>query len=222
MSALEKDDLPVEQQQMLNDKLAETNRLLDEQKEKRAQLEAQANERKEKAEDIKNNADAWGYYGDMLSSVGNAMSFLGDNEAAMAAQFALNSAAQIANAVKSISAMYAEAMAAGTLSGSKLPFPANIAAIATVVATIGSIFASLPKFDSGGIIPGGVSLHDNRLAQVSSGEMILNKRQQNNLFNAIDQNKIGGGTQKVEFVGKVSGKDIILVQKNYKKITHTV
>ena len=222
MSALEKDDLPVEQQQMLNDKLSETNRLLDEQKEKRAQLEAQANERKEKAEDIKNNADAWGYYGDMLSSVGNAMSFLGDNEAAMAAQFALNSAAQIANAVKSISAMYAEAMAAGTLSGSKLPFPANIAAIATVVATIGSIFASLPKFDSGGIIPGGVSLHDNRLAQVSSGEMILNKRQQNNLFNAIDQNKIGGGTQKVEFVGKVSGKDIILVQKNYKKITHTV
>jgi len=57
----------------------------------------------------------------------------------------------IAQMIAQLSAM---ATAQGVASASKLPFPANIAAIATVVATIASVFANLPKFAAGGIAYG--------------------------------------------------------------------
>lgn len=63
----------------------------------------------------------------------------------------LNSMASIAQMIAQLSAM---ATAQGVASASKLPFPANIAAIATVVATIASVFASLPKFANGAIAYG--------------------------------------------------------------------
>ena len=47
-----------------------------------------------------------------------------------------------------------EAIASGTASGAALPFPANIAAIASIIATVSGVFASLPKFANGGIISG--------------------------------------------------------------------
>ncbi len=47
-----------------------------------------------------------------------------------------------------------EAIASGTASGAGLPFPANIAAIASIIATVSGVFASLPKFANGGIISG--------------------------------------------------------------------
>ena len=57
----------------------------------------------------------------------------------------------IAQMIAQLSAM---ATAQGVASASKLPFPANIAAIAIVVATIASVFANLPKFAAGGIAYG--------------------------------------------------------------------
>ena len=63
----------------------------------------------------------------------------------------MSSMASIAQMIAQLSAI---ATAQGVASASKLPFPANIAAIATVVATIASVFANLPKFASGGIAYG--------------------------------------------------------------------
>ena len=72
----------------------------------------------------------------------------------------------------------------------------------------------------GGIV-GGSSYYGDRLrVGVNSGEMILNRRQQKNLFDAIDQNKIGsvGAPTTVYVTGKIQGKDLLLVQKNANKI----
>lgn len=63
----------------------------------------------------------------------------------------MSSMASIAQMIAQLSAM---ATAQGVASASKLPFPANIAAIATVVATIASVFANLPKFANGCIAYG--------------------------------------------------------------------
>lgn len=93
-----------------------------------------------------------------------------------------------------IAAEEGEAMASGLAGAAKVePWPAKVAAIASIVAqilgVIGTI-ASISKFADGGIIGGATSIGDYNLARVNSGEMILNNRQQQHLFNLLN-----GGTQ---------------------------
>jgi len=112
----------------------------------------------------------------MLGGVSNAMGVLGQTQEAQMAQFAVNTASILANAVSTIAAMNAEALAKGASSAFALPFPANLAAWATVFTTITSIFASLPKFAEGGIITGGSRHGDTILSRLNEGEMVLNPR----------------------------------------------
>lgn len=107
----------------------------------------------------------------------------------------------------------AYAMAKATGQAATLPFPANIAAIATAVATLTSVIAkinsirkSAGKFAEGGIVGGTSYSGDKLFAMVNSGEMILNKRQQGNLANMF-----GGGGQ-VEF--HISGDSLVGVLNN--------
>ena len=70
-------------------------------------------------------------------------------------------------------------------------------------------------YAGGGIIPGSRYAGDRLTANVNSGEMILNKRQQNNLFNAIDQDKLGGGNIKTTISSvRVQGSELILAINN--------
>jgi len=55
----------------------------------------------------------------------------------------------------------------------------------------------LQKFDTGGIVLGNSFRGDNVLARVNSGEMILNRRQQQSLFDAVDSNNLGGDAQTI-------------------------
>ena len=148
----------------------------------------------------------------------NVVGMLGDEEAAQVAQFGVNTAMLIADCVKQVAAMQAEAIAAGTASGAKLPFPANIAAIATIVATVLSIFSSLPKFEEGGIVGGHSFKGDKILARVNSGERILTKKQNDNLDKALDYNKLNTivNTQLYGTV-TVKGSDLNIAMKNFDK-----
>ena len=77
-----------------------------------------------------------------------------------------------------IGAKEAEALAGGTASAAALPFPANLGAIASIVATITGLFASFSgKFADGGIVSGNSFHGDKILARVNAGEMILNQKQ---------------------------------------------
>lgn len=85
---------------------------------------------------------------------------------------------------------------------------AGLAAVATTIST-------LKGFAEGGIIEGASHTGDKILARVNAGEMVLNKRQQSNLFNLLDGNGIGHNTGggKVEFV--IKGSALKGVLNNY-------
>lgn len=93
-------------------------------------------------------------------------------------------------------------------------------AIATgYVTAMESLLAGLMAFANGGIVGGSSFFGDHMIARVNSGEMILNKNQQKNLFDAIDQNKLGGtGANNIVVTGKIRGKDLLLVQQHYNKL----
>ena len=180
------------------------------------QKEAEENEAAR--EKIEMRADAWGSYSEMIGGAAQALSALGDEEGAQIAQFAMNTAAMLADMVSRIMALQAETMAEGAASVFDLPFPANIAAWATVAATIGSIFASLPKFAEGGVVGGGSYSGDKILARLNSGEGVLTKQGLRNLTDIANR---GPEVQAIALTSvRVKGSDIYLSQENYKKINH--
>lgn len=176
-------------------------------------------------------ADTAGKIGGAFNSLGNAFSQAGDDSTAAAMQI-MGSIAQMASEVipeiiKLIGAKQGEAMASGVASAAPLPFPENIGAIATIVATIASTFASIMSavgaFADGGIVGGGSTIGDHMIARVNAGEMILNDRQQANLFKMInDGQEANKSNVNVAVSGKVRGKDLELVLANLngvKKLT---
>ena len=119
-----------------------------------------------------------------------------------------------------IIAQQAESLAKGVSSAASLPFPANLGAIASVIAAITSIFASLPTFADGGIFNGASKIGDHNIARVNDGEMILNGRQQANLFRMLNDNNTKlPNIQYMQPEVRIKGADIYLSQKNYKNIS---
>ncbi len=80
-----------------------------------------------------------------------------------------------------------------------IPF-AGIAIGLAGVASIIAVMASMPKFATGGIVPGSSFSGDNIMARVNSGEMILNSGQQSNLFRLAN----GQMSPKRPIVGNIS------------------
>lgn len=79
-----------------------------------------------------------------------------------------------------------KAIAGATKSGAELGFPQNIIAIAAGVAAVIAAIALIGSFANGGIVGGNSPTGDKLLARVNSGEMILNKEQQSNLFSLLN------------------------------------
>ena len=94
-----------------------------------------------------------------------------------------------------------------------------IAAVVAIAGTVASAIASAQKlgnmkFATGGIVPGNSYTGDRVVASVNSGEMILNKRQQNTLFRAINSGSIVGSGINNEVQFKISGTDLVGVLNN--------
>lgn len=113
------------------------------------------------------------------------------------------------------------ATAKGVSNAFKLPWPQNLAAVATVVAAGASAAGQIAglanrKYATGGIVSGpGTGISDSIPIRVSNGEMILNHRQQSNLFNLLDKGSCTEG--KIEFKNKLVGSDIIGSATTYNK-----
>ena len=206
-------------------------------KESQQELSSQAEELNQKKIDweqqqtaMQGVSDIAGSMGNAFSSLGQVFSAVGDESAAAVMQMVTTTLDGVAQVIPQIMALIAakqgEAMASGTASAASLPFPANIAAIAAVTATIISTFAGIiaaaQKFADGGIVGGG-SLHGDRLlARVNSGEMILNGRQQKRLFDLLDSNGAIGGAQMQTITWKLKGTDIYGSLKNLSEIKSKV
>lgn len=149
---------------------------------------------------------------DIASAFGMLTGAAQDDQAALS-QWALQSIANIANVISQTMGL---AMARGTASAAAAPWPANIGAIASVMATLISTFASFPKFANGGVVGGSSYFGDKLLARVNSGELILNQKQQENLYHMTEDDRGGGVTIGFD---RVRGSDIYLALKNYMKDT---
>ena len=90
-----------------------------------------------------------------------------------------------------------------------------LAFVGAGLATVATTISTLKGFAEGGIIEGASYSGDKIVARVNAGEMILNKRQQSNLFNLLDGNGIGQNANggKVEFV--IKGSALKGVLNNY-------
>lgn len=162
--------------------------------------------------------------GSMFQSVGK----MTDDETAAVLNGLGSIAGSIAEAVPAIMSLVgaksAEAIATGTSEAVKIGFPQNIPAIATTVAAIMSVIGTIASvagsFAEGGIISGGSQIGDNMVAKVNSGEMIINGKQQQNLWKAISTGNLGGNTENQISVSnvRVKGSDLYLALKNYSKV----
>ena len=160
----------------------------------------------------------------IVSSVGGAFNSLGSAIGGSAGEMmnfagqAIQAMAQIIpQIVTMITAKQVEAQASASASAAALPFPANIAAIASVIATIASLFASMPKFAQGGIVGGSSFSGDKVIARVNSGEGILTAKGVDNLHNMVNgQNSNSVMSGQVDF--KIDGKVLKGVLSNINKI----
>ena len=147
-----------------------------------------------------------------FSSLGKIIGGVAGQMVSWAAQSAASIAQMLAENAQLIISAQAVAMANGAKSAFALPFPFNLAAWASVAATIMGIFASLPKFATGGIVGGSGFSGDRQLIRANSGEMVITRAQQARLWSAISGGgSLGGG--QVTF--KISGQELYGVLSNY-------
>lgn len=90
-----------------------------------------------------------------------------------------------------------EAVAGATASGAKMPFPLNLVAIAAGVAAVLAALAMASGFATGGVVGGNSPTGDRLFARVNSGEMILNKRQQQRLLYILNGGAFATGLTPV-------------------------
>ena len=130
-------------------------------------------------------------------------------------------AAAIPQIVALTTAKKGEAIASGVASAAQTPFVGWLLAGAAAAAVVAAL-ASIPSFSTGGIFAGNSTIGDMNLARVNAGEMILNNRQQRNLFNLLNGNgsTVGSGGGQVEF--KIKGKELVGVLANYNNKTAKV
>ena len=146
-----------------------------------------------------------------FSSLGEIIGGVAGQMVSWAAQSAASIAQMLAENAQLIISAQAVAMANGAKAAFALPFPFNLAAWASVAATIMGIFASLPKFATGGIVGGSGFSGDRQLIRANSGEMVITRAQQARLWSAIS----GGGSLGGQVTFKISGQELHGVLRNY-------
>ena len=160
-------------------------------------------------------------YADSLNAVASVMGAVTNmtNEGAAAwLSWSANLLNAIAAAVPAIQTMVtaktAEAAASGAAEAAKTPFVGWLM-VGGAIASILAAFSSLPSFSTGGIFAGNSTVGDMNLARVNAGEMILNNRQQRNLFNLLNGNGTLSNTGNGQVTFKIQGKELVGVLNNY-------
>lgn len=142
-------------------------------------------------------------YTKSLYAVGSIMSSLPGitNESTAAyLQWGAGVVSSIAQAIPAIrdliTAKQTEAVVNGVTSATETPVIGWLLAGAAVASVIAAM-ASIPKFATGGIVPGTSFTGDKVPALLNSGEMILNGSQQSNLFQILNSGLYGSLSQKI-------------------------
>lgn len=129
---------------------------------------------------------------------------------------ALNTA-EIASENAKASAAAGAAAAGAASSTAGVPIVGPALAVAAVASVVAAIMAGMRKFATGGIVGGNSYSGDHQIARVNSGEVILNRAQQQNLLDIANGKKSSTGGE-VQF--KIKGSDLVGTLKNYNRL-HT-
>ena len=155
--------------------------------------------------------------GDAVGQLGSAFGSLGNGFKSPE----LNIAATIAQGIASVVQGYGQATAEASSMGPWAWIAFSVAAMAQVAAMIGqihSLTADTEGYATGGIVSGNTTVGDNVLARLNSGEMILNTRQQANLFRMLDTPGSPVSNEMSSNVSfKIKGSDLVGVLNNYSK-----
>lgn len=131
---------------------------------------------------------------DTFTGIGDVMYGMGDILGESAGKWLQWGANLLSTIGKAIPALAALAAAEGSSAVAGIPIVGPIMAVGAMTSILAA-FTSLPKFEFGGIVPGNSYSGDRMLARVNSGELILNRAQQNNLAGALQS----GTNGKVRF-----------------------
>lgn len=174
-------------------------------------------------EDVKVNND----YATSLGAIATVMGSISQmtNEGASAwLTWSANLMTAIGTAIPAIEALIAakkaESIGNAVASATQTPVVGWLLAGAAVASVIAA-FATMPQFANGGVVDGSSFFGDKVLARVNSGEMILNKSQQSNLFNLLDGgSSVKGGAMSGEVEFKISDKALVGVLKQHNNRTN--
>ena len=159
--------------------------------------------------DVQKSIDKLGTLGDAFSDLGSIMSSLGS----LTDDAGANIAGIIAQAVATYILGWTEATKQATALGPIGWAAFGLSTAAQVFAMIAQI-KSAGAYADGGIIKGGTTIGDYNIARVNAGEMILNQRQQSNLFDMINDGVSNNAGTTVSEV-RIKGSDLYLALKNY-------
>ena len=182
----------------------------------KANIYQEVNDRhKELQEDNEKLAKTYSDIGSAVRSVGDmfsSLSKIADDDPALQVM------GIVAQAVATVALSYAEALRSTKHWTTWLAF--GVTGLTTMLSMISSIKqATSGSYAEGGIVGGSSYYGDRLLARVNSGEMVLNSRQQRNLFNLLDTGLMPQkGVTNVQVTGVVRGTDLLLVQKNTNKV----
>ena len=167
--------------------------------------------------DVKNLSE----YSDGLNSVASMMGAITNLTSEGAAgwlQWSATLLGAVATAIPAIQALTTakkgEAIGNAVASATQTPVVGWLLAGAAVASVVAA-FASMPSYSTGGIYAGNSTIGDMNLARVNAGEMILNNRQQKNLFNLLNSNGTGVAGSGGEVTFKIQGKELVGVLSNY-------
>ena len=145
--------------------------------------------------------------GELGNAVANIGGILGDGEDAWF-QYVANILSAVSSAIPALKALSAAQAEAAVTKTALSPWTA-VSAIAAITA-VGAAMANIPRFATGGVVPGNSLSGDNVLIRANSGETVLTKQQANNIGSLLS----GGG--KVEF--EIRGDKLYGVLHNYQKM----
>ena len=163
------------------------------------EAEARSNEILEKTQNLRTAATA---AASAFRSMGSA---IGDGAGA-----ALNVTAMLAQAIVTMIQGYATATASAAKLGPWAWAAFGLTGLAQLMSMIAAV-KNAGAFASGGIVGGTSYTGDRQWARVNSGEMILNGKQQANLFNAINSGRMGAG----DVTFRIEGRDLVGVIQNH-------
>ena len=153
----------------------------------------------------KQTEQAWSAAASAIQSIGGALQQIEDPSAKVAGI--------VMQAVANIALAFSQASVQAAAAGGPFAWiAATVAGISNMIAAVTAIkqVTSAGKFADGGLVGGNSYSGDNLTANVNSGELILNRAQQNTIASQLQ-----GVATNIRVQGFIKGHDILLAGSNY-------